>query len=236
MLTRKLCEISDRFLGAICDDECPEGTFGLDCMGICACDSSQYVCDNIQGCVCQKGFGGEDCMTPRSAFQEMAGGKHFIANAVNNTGKRNYRFIRIIIFCVCVGGQNTWGIIVLCALLCVITVVLLYYRRHVQNLKTGMNHVVRYLANDDPPSQVDPHHFDNPVYGFQPAPPQSTANDSSTLLNIRHHRPQEFARGMHFKYSIQIAIFHSILLYPLCFCIVQFQPLHILISHTTAKC
>lgn len=63
-------------LGTICDDACPEGTYGPNCMGICRCDSSQFVCDNIQGCMCQKGFAGDDCMTPRSAFQEMAGGEY----------------------------------------------------------------------------------------------------------------------------------------------------------------
>lgn len=95
-----------------------------------------------------------------------------------------------------VGGQNVWGYVLVIASVCIITMVVLYYRRHVQNLKTGMNHVVRYLANEpDPPSQVDPHHFDNPVYGFQPAPTQSIATDSSTLLNIRNHRPVNLDRS-----------------------------------------
>lgn len=69
--------------GAICDDECPEGTYGDNCMEICQCDSTQYICDNIHGCMCRSGYSGDDCMTPRSAFQEMAGGEfetptHFI--------------------------------------------------------------------------------------------------------------------------------------------------------------
>lgn len=62
----------------------------------------------------------------------------------------------------------------------VIIFVLLYFRRRVQNLKTEIAHV-QYIA--DPLSQPDRHHFDNPVYAFQPTPAQVIAADSTTLLN-----------------------------------------------------
>lgn len=76
--------------------------------------------------------------------------------------------------------------------------VVMFFRRREQNLKTGISHIVRYITNDvDTPPPVDPHHFDNPVYGFQPTPVHSTATDSSTLLNIRHHpgRPSDLNRS-----------------------------------------
>lgn len=76
----------------------------------------------------------------------------------------------------------------------VIIFISLYFRRRVRNLKTEIAHV-QYIA--DPPSQPDRHHFDNPVYAFQPS--TSTNSDSSTLLNNLRtsHKPMNLApRGI----------------------------------------
>lgn len=74
----------------------------------------------------------------------------------------------------------TWGIVVALTLVGVIVFVSLYFRRRVQNLKTEIAHV-QYIA--DPQSQPDRHHFDNPVYAFQPTGSQISSVDSATLLN-----------------------------------------------------
>lgn len=92
-------------------------------------------------------------------------------------------------------GQSSasiaWGVIVALSV-GVIIFILLYYRRSVRNLKTEIAHV-QYIA--DPPSQPDQHHFDNPVYAFQPS--TSTPSDSSTLLyNLRQsQKPSNLGRG-----------------------------------------
>lgn len=85
-----------------------------------------------------------------------------------------------------------WGVIVALAV-GVIVFLMLYFRRRVRNLKTEIAHV-QYIA--DPPSQPDRHHFDNPVYAFQPSTSQSTASDSSTLLNnLRASKTSNISRG-----------------------------------------
>lgn len=93
-------------------------------------------------------------------------------------------------------GQSSasiaWGIIVALFLVGVIIFLSLYNRRRVRNLKTEIAHV-QYIA--DPSSQPDRHHFDNPVYAFQPSTSHSL-NDSSTLLNITTmQKPSNFSRG-----------------------------------------
>lgn len=84
----------------------------------------------------------------------------------------------------------TWGIVVALTLVGVIVFVLLYFRRRVRNLKTEIAHV-QYIA--DPQSQPDRHHFDNPVYAFQPPP--ATPSDNSTLINnLRPHKTSNLDR------------------------------------------
>lgn len=84
--------------------------------------------------------------------------------------------------------------IVALTLVGVIIFLSLYFRRRVRNLKTEIAHV-QYIA--DPPSQPDRHHFDNPVYAFQPSTSTSVVSDSSTLLNnLRSsHKPLNLSRG-----------------------------------------
>lgn len=74
----------------------------------------------------------------------------------------------------------TLGVLVAFILIGVIIFVLLYFRRRVRNLKTEIAHV-QYIA--DPQSQPDRHHFDNPVYAFQPSTSQLMSTDAATLLN-----------------------------------------------------
>lgn len=100
-----------------------------------------------------------------------------------------------------VTGQSSasiaWGVIVALLLVGFIIVLSLIHRRRVRNLKTEIAHV-QYIA--DPHPQPDRHHFDNPVYAFQPSTSTSTsiaASDSSTLLNnLRsNHKPSNLSRG-----------------------------------------
>lgn len=93
-----------------------------------------------------------------------------------------------------------WGVIVALAV-GIIIVISLYFRRRVRNLKTEIAHV-QYIA--DPPSQPDRHHFDNPVYAFQPSTSSQTASDSSTLLNnLRsNNKTTNLGRGKPFELKI----------------------------------
>lgn len=40
---------------------CPEGFYGEHCMRSCQCASPNFVCQATDGCVCRKGFSGENC-------------------------------------------------------------------------------------------------------------------------------------------------------------------------------
>lgn len=96
-------------------------------------------------------------------------------------------------------GQNSasivLGMMVALTLVGVIIFMSLYFRRRVRNLKTEIAHVT-YIA--DPPSQPDRHHFDNPVYAYQPS--TSSHSDSSTLLNNLRasNKPSNLSRGKDF--------------------------------------
>lgn len=115
------------------------------------------------------------------------------------------------IFSVSTGQSSAgiaWGIIVALGLVAVIIFISLYFRRRVRNLKTEIAHV-QYIA--DPPSQPDRHHFDNPVYAFQPS--TSSNSDSSTLLNNLRtsHKPSNLSsRGtrifscLKFVFSVEL--------------------------------
>lgn len=97
-----------------------------------------------------------------------------------------------------------WGVIVALSLVGVIIFLSLLHRRRVRNLKTEIAHV-QYIA--DPPSQPDRHHFDNPVYAFQPSTSNSVVSDSSTLLsNLRAgHKPSNFSRGKLFSFKCPLS-------------------------------
>lgn len=174
------------------------GFFGKHCMDFCSCPSPQFVCHAAHGCVCRVGFSGTDCLTPKGQFQELHNGKidcHFIVNVPYLSS------IRFCFFFFSTGQSSAgiaWGIIVALGLVAVIIFISLYFRRRVRNLKTEIAHV-QYIA--DPPSQPDRHHFDNPVYAFQPS--TSGNSDSSTLLNNLRtsHKPSNLSsRGTHYAH------------------------------------
>lgn len=171
------------------------GFYGKHCMEFCSCASPQFVCHAAHGCVCRVGFSGTDCLTPRGQFQELNGGIIFwnywnlkIEYCQWIFQNCNFDILRYL-------GQSSasiaWGVFVALSV-GIIVFILLYYRRSVRNLKTEIAHV-QYIA--DPPSQPDQHHFDNPVYAFQPS--TSTPSDSSTLLyNLQQsQKPSNLGRG-----------------------------------------
>ena len=46
--------------------DCPEGSFGPDCRGVCECGRN-YVCDHVTGsCSCKAGFKGKKCQKGKS--------------------------------------------------------------------------------------------------------------------------------------------------------------------------
>ena len=61
------CKCQPGFTGSRCEEYCPEGYWGRDCLRACQCPSSNYVCDPVKGCVCRPGFAGVDCATPAAA-------------------------------------------------------------------------------------------------------------------------------------------------------------------------
>lgn len=88
------CICNDGWMGAHCEDVCPEGTFflthkiehgaciffklnllflsgffGKHCMEFCSCPSPQFVCHAAYGCICRVGFIGTDCLTPKEKFE-----------------------------------------------------------------------------------------------------------------------------------------------------------------------
>lgn len=110
--------------------------------------------------------------------------------------KINIRFInkkKIYIIILGRSASTTWGIVVAIILVGVIIAVSMYFRRRVHNLKTEIAHV-QYTA--DPQSQIDRHHFDNPVYAFQSNATQQSIPDSTTLLNNLRpsHKPTNIDR------------------------------------------
>lgn len=40
---------------------CPEGYYGDHCMQPCECPNENYVCHAVEGCVCRRNYGGENC-------------------------------------------------------------------------------------------------------------------------------------------------------------------------------
>ena len=81
--------------------------------------------------------------------------------------------------------------------MCLIVLLIVYYRRRVANLKAEINHVVKYMSEGPAPG-----HFDNPVYSYQP----SVQSDTSTLLhrngvmnNLRETKPSNVHRLNNFN-------------------------------------
>lgn len=162
------CICDAGWMGNRCEEICPEGYYGLHCMETCNCPSQQFACHVSYGCVCRQGFTGKNCDV--AVISERIAERNI---ETSSTGV-------------------TFGIVVAVLLVAVIIVLLLYFKRRVQNLKTEIAHV-QYIA--DPQSLPDRHHFDNPVYAFNPA-----ANDNTHLLNnairndLRNTKPSNLDR------------------------------------------
>lgn len=160
------CTCPEGRMGSHCEEICPEGLYGAHCMEYCSCPSTQFICHAAKGCICRIGFTGSDCLTPMTEAWESDRGQ---------------------------GAGTTWGIVVALMLVGVIIAVSMYFRRRVHNLKTEIAHV-QYTA--DPQSQIDRHHFDNPVYAFQSNAMPPNMPDSTTLLNNLRptHKPTNIDR------------------------------------------
>ncbi|XP_076455491.1 uncharacterized protein LOC143290086 [Babylonia areolata] len=60
------CQCPSGFQGELCDQPCPQGTWGLNCLKLCICNHSNTVgCDPQDGtCDCVAGFHGDTCDLP----------------------------------------------------------------------------------------------------------------------------------------------------------------------------
>ncbi|KPJ08907.1 hypothetical protein RR48_01671 [Papilio machaon] len=122
----------------------------------CDCPAhGSWECDPVRGCVCRRGYIGEQCDV------HAADAIHIDHASV---GSSNAGLTTVMVI-----------MVLLCAAAAIL--VLLYYRKRVRNLKREIAHV-HYTAD---PNQPPEQHFDNPVYSFQ----SSTRSDesASTLLN-----------------------------------------------------
>ncbi|GBP52830.1 Protein draper [Eumeta japonica] len=153
------CRCPPGYMGDYCTQFCPEGFFGDHCMKPCNCpvEPGNWVCHPVKGCVCHRGYIGENCdVHARDA----------IVIDQDPESSRN----------------GLTAIMVVMALLCAAAaiLVLLYYRKRVRNLKLEIAHV-HYTAQ---PSSQPEQHFDNPVYSYQNGSQDdaTTLLNNSTLI------------------------------------------------------
>lgn len=156
------------FCSVLSKTVCPEGYYGQHCLGECACPNNKFVCHAAHGCICRQGFTGEDCSKSKHDAQEQ------VKEDSNSAGV-------------------AWGVTLSLLFVAVIVFVIMYYRRHIRGLKATIADV-EYHAN--PQLQPDRHHFDNPVYAFQPSTSQPNSDSSTLLNNLRSsHKPSNLGRG-----------------------------------------
>ena len=49
-------------MGPKCEEVCPEGFFGDNCLQVCTCNRKpNFVCHPSHGCVCKAGWRGKNC-------------------------------------------------------------------------------------------------------------------------------------------------------------------------------
>lgn len=116
------------------------------------------MCDPVAGCVCHRGFIGENC--------DLHAADAVVISVEPDASSSGLTFVMVILAFVCATAA---------------VLVLLYYRKRVRNLKREIAHV-HYTA--DPNSQPEQQHFDNPVYSYQCS---TRSDDSTTLLNNVPH-------------------------------------------------
>lgn len=115
----------------------------------CQCKSDNFVCHAADGCSCKRDFTGENCDIPMARN---------IVRVVESSS----------------AGPIVGGIMLTILLIAIFGLVILYYRRRVDNLKTQIS--IHYTPD---PEGSERHHFDNPVYSFGP----TTRDDASSPLN-----------------------------------------------------
>ncbi|KAL8563228.1 hypothetical protein ACOMHN_065870 [Nucella lapillus] len=73
------CQCPAGFQGVSCDQPCPEGTWGLNCVKVCICNATNTIGCNPQDgtCVCRPGVQGDACdlPCPRGAFGNNCAGR-----------------------------------------------------------------------------------------------------------------------------------------------------------------
>lgn len=116
----------------------------------CECKNDNFICHAAKGCVCRHGFGGVNCDEP------------LVLGRIVTTPNEGLGY-----------GGVVAGISIALILVSIIVLVILYYKRRVENLKTEIAHV-QYIA--DPPER---NNFDNPVYTYQ----GGGKRDNEHLLN-----------------------------------------------------
>lgn len=111
----------------------------------CECINENFVCHPVEGCVCRRNYGGENCE------EELMSS---IKGMINIKRKWRNSFFNCIFFCLtgnkseggAGAGSVAAGVIVALILVVIIILIVFYYRRRVENLKTEIAHV-QYIAD-----------------------------------------------------------------------------------------
>lgn len=123
-----ICICNPGFMGQRCDESCPEGYYGKDCVATCNCDQKfNSVCHPAHGCVCRLGFTGINCDVPTQ--DRIIGHQSDHESQASKAGV-------------------LWGLMLSLIAMCLIILLVIYYRRRVANLKAEFNHVVKYMTED----------------------------------------------------------------------------------------
>lgn len=62
-----------------CEEVCPEGYYGLQCVKPCNCKrEGNFVCHPVNGCVCKAGYFGENCDSRSFEGQTQEPGKKIL--------------------------------------------------------------------------------------------------------------------------------------------------------------
>ncbi|XP_047736157.1 protein draper isoform X3 [Hyalella azteca] len=173
------CECLPGWMGPGCTQTCPEGYYGRQCLFVCNCPSEKFICHPVDGCKCRYGFGGDHCDQPMTStivdLEPLPPSPRHSSNA------------GIIM-----------GLVFLIVLTVIVSLVLYYRRRVKSlKRELAVKYTANpHTTTDRPPklsrepslkvppapsppdaaakaraqrlSLKDQHHFDNPVYAYQP--------------------------------------------------------------------